>query len=102
MPCTPNGQEAYFFTEFGLNSAAVVYPNELFPVGTRTTGNGITAANGKIRRVCQRVPVVGLPCLGRLHLAKGFAALVSVLGMAVTTFMLPETKGRGLEELSAI
>jgi MFS transporter, PHS family, inorganic phosphate transporter len=35
-----------------------------------------------------------------LPLAEGVAALVSLLGLVVTIFMLPETKGLSLEELS--
>ena len=37
---------------------------------------------------------------GGLHLAEGVAALVSLLGLVVTIFMLPETKGMSLEELT--
>jgi hypothetical protein len=32
--------------------------------------------------------------------AEGAAAIVSVLGLIVTIFLLPETKGKSLEELS--
>ena len=35
-----------------------------------------------------------------LPAAEGAAAIVSCLGLAVTIFMLPETKGKSLEELS--
>jgi hypothetical protein len=36
-----------------------------------------------------------------LPAAEGAAAIVSGLGLLVTIFMLPETKGKSLEELSA-
>lgn len=39
---------SYFFTEFGPNATTFVYPAEIFPAGTRTTGHGIAAAMGKI------------------------------------------------------
>jgi len=39
---------------------------------------------------------------GGLRLAEGVAALVSLLGLVVTIFILPETKGLSLEELSAL
>lgn len=92
---------SYFFTEFGPNATTFVYPAELFPVEERTTGHGIAAAAGKVGGF---VGVFLFPIFmsaGGLRLAEGVAALVSLLGLAVTIFLLPETKGRSLEELSA-
>lgn len=91
---------SYFFTEFGPNSTTFVYPAELFPVETRTTGHGIASAAGKVGAF---IGVFLFPVFmseGGLQLAEGVAALVSLLGLAVTLFMLPETKGLSLEELS--
>jgi len=91
---------SYFFTEFGPNSTTFIYPAELFPVRERTTGHGIAAAAGKVGGF---VGVFLFPIFlarGGLHLAEGVAALVSLLGLIVTIFMLPETKGRSLEELT--
>jgi PHS family inorganic phosphate transporter-like MFS transporter len=93
---------SYFFTEFGPNSTTFVYPAELFPVETRTTGHGIASAAGKVGAF---IGVFLFPIFmshGGLQLAEGVAALVSLLGLAVTLFMLPETKGLSLEELSAV
>ena len=93
---------SYFFTEFGPNSTTFVYPAELFPVETRTTGHGIASAAGKVGAF---IGVFLFPIFmshGGLRLAEGVAALVSLLGLAVTLFMLPETKGLSLEELSAV
>ena len=92
---------SYFFTEFGPNATTFVYPAELFPVEGRTTGHGIAAAAGKIGGF---VGVFLFPILlskGGLFAAELVAAAVSVVGIAVTVFMLPETKGKSLEELSA-
>ncbi|HET7881378.1 MAG TPA: MFS transporter [Acetobacteraceae bacterium] len=92
---------SYFFTEFGPNSTTFVYPAELFPVEARTTGHGIASAAGKVGGF---VGVFMFPIFmshGGLRLAEGVAALVSLAGLAVTIFMLPETKGLSLEELSA-
>ena len=91
---------SYFFTEFGPNSTTFIYPAELFPVRDRTTGHGIAAAAGKVGGF---VGVFLFPIFlshGGLHLAEGVAALVSLLGLVVTIFMLPETKGMSLEELT--
>jgi MFS transporter, PHS family, inorganic phosphate transporter len=92
---------SYFFTEFGPNATTFVYPAELFPVEGRTTGHGIASAAGKLGGF---IGVFLFPILlsaGGLFAAESSAAVVSVLGILVTVFMLPETKGKSLEELSA-
>ncbi len=91
---------SYFFTEFGPNATTFVYPAELFPVAGRTTGHGIASATGKLGGF---VGVFLFPILlsaGGLLAAESMAAAVSVLGILVTVFMLPETKNKSLEELS--
>jgi MFS family permease len=91
---------SYFFTEFGPNATTFVYPAELFPVAGRTTGHGVASATGKLGGF---VGVFLFPILlssGGLLAAESMAAAVSVLGILVTVFMLPETKGKSLEELS--
>jgi MFS family permease len=91
---------SYFFTEFGPNATTFVYPSEIFPVKVRTTGHGIAAAMGKIGGF---VGVFTFPFFMDWHglpAAEGAAAVVSVLGLIVTIFLLPETKGKSLEELS--
>jgi PHS family inorganic phosphate transporter-like MFS transporter len=91
---------SYFFTEFGPNATTFVYPSEIFPVQVRTTGHGIAAAMGKIGGF---IGVFTFPFFMQwrgLPAAEGAAAIVSVLGLLVTVFLLPETKGKSLEELS--
>jgi MFS transporter, PHS family, inorganic phosphate transporter len=91
---------SYFFTEFGPNATTFVYPSEIFPVQVRTTGHGIAAAMGKIGGF---VGVFTFPFFMQWHglpAAEGAAAIVSLLGLIVTVFLLPETKGKSLEELS--
>ncbi len=92
---------SYFFTEFGPNSTTFVYPAELFPVETRTTGHGIAASAGKLGGFVGVFLFPIFMAAGGLRLAEAVAALVSLIGLAVTVFMLPETKGKSLEELSA-
>jgi MFS family permease len=92
---------SYFFTEFGPNATTFVYPAELFPVEGRTTGHGVASAAGKLGGF---IGVFLFPILlsaGGLIAAESSAAVVSVLGILVTIFMLPETKGKSLEELCA-
>ncbi len=95
---------SYFFTEFGPNATTFVYPAELFPVEGRTTGHGIAVGRRQDRRLRRRLPVpdpagAARPVRGRI----GARRSVSVLGhRSSPSFMLPETKGKSLEELSAL
>ena len=92
---------SFFFTEFGPNATTFVYPSEIFPVSVRTTGHGISAAMGKIGGF---IGVFTFPFLMRWHgllSAETAAAIVSVLGAIVTIFLLPETKGKSLEEIAS-
>jgi PHS family inorganic phosphate transporter-like MFS transporter len=91
---------SYFFTEFGPNATTFVYPSEIFPVKVRTTGHGVAASMGKIGGF---IGVFTFPFFMHWHgltAAEGAAAIVSLLGLVVTIFLLPETKGKSLEELS--
>jgi MFS family permease len=91
---------SYFFTEFGPNATTFVYPSEIFPVRVRTTAHGIAAAMGKIGGF---LGVFTFPFFMRWHglpVAEGVAAVVCIMGVVCTAFLLPETKGKSLEELS--
>jgi|SRR5579859_4318643 len=91
---------SYFFTEFGPNATTFVYPSEIFPVRVRTTGHGIAASMGKMGGF---IGVFTFPFFMHWHgltAAEGAAGIVSLLGLIVTFFLLPETKGKSLEELS--
>jgi len=92
---------SFFFTEFGPNATTFVYPSEVFPVRVRTTGHGISAAMGKLGGF---IGVFTFPFLMHWHgllSAESGAAIVSVLGLITTMLLLPETKGKSLEELSS-
>jgi nitrate/nitrite transporter NarK len=66
----------------------------------RTTGHGIAAAAGKFGGFFGVFLFPILLSAGGLSAAEAVAAFVSVIGILVTLFMLPETKGKSLEELS--
>ena len=92
---------SFFFTEFGPNATTFVYPSEIFPVRVRTTGHGVAAAMGKLGGF---VGVFTFPFLMHWHgllAAESGAAIVSVLGLVTTLLLLPETKGKSLEELAS-
>jgi MFS transporter, PHS family, inorganic phosphate transporter len=92
---------SYFFTEFGPNTTTFIYPAELFPVEVRTTGHGLSAAAGKLGAFAGAFlfPVFLAASL-RIRGAEVIAAIVSFVGLAVTFALLPEPRGRSLEDLS--
>jgi MFS family permease len=93
---------SYFFTEFGPNTTTFVYPAELFPVEVRTTGHGISAALGKMGAFAGAYlfPAMLASSMG-IRGAEVVAAVVSFAGLALTAFLLPEPRGKSLEELTA-
>ncbi|HEX7736116.1 MAG TPA: MFS transporter [Ktedonobacteraceae bacterium] len=90
----------YFFTEFGPNVTTFVYPAEIFPISVRSSAHGLAASLGKVGAFIGAFAFPAL--LGSVHVpgAMGFAAIVSVLGLFLTIFTLPEPNGRSLEEIS--
>jgi MFS transporter, PHS family, inorganic phosphate transporter len=92
---------SFFFTEFGPNATTFVYPSEIFPVRVRTTAHGIAAALGKLGGFFGVFLFPYLMHWKGLAAAEIAAAASCVIGLLVTIFMLPETKGKSLEELSS-
>jgi len=91
---------SFFFTEFGPNCTTFVIPAEVFPTGGRTTGHGLAAGIGKLGAF---VGTFAFPFISRAGGLKGammFAAGVSILGVALTQWTLPEPSGQSLEDLS--
>jgi MFS family permease len=91
---------SYFFTEFGPNTTTFVYPAEIFPLQLRTTSHGIAAALGKIGGFAGAFAFPFMISNIKLTGAEAVVALVSLAGLVVTVFFLPEPKGRSLEEIS--
>lgn len=102
----------FFFCNFGPNATTFVVPAEIFPARLRSTCHGISAASGKLGAI------VG--AFGFLYLAQnqdptktdaGYPAgigvknalivlgVVNFLGL-LFTFLVPEAKGKSLEDLS--
>lgn len=90
----------YFFIEFGPNETTFVYPSEIFPTSIRGTADGISAAGGKVGAF---VAALAMPTIVKnlgLPDAMGILAVVSILGVALTLWALPEPMGKTLEEAS--
>ncbi|VVA26001.1 PREDICTED: inorganic phosphate transporter [Prunus dulcis] len=102
----------FFFANFGPNATTFVVPAEIFPARFRSTCHGISAASGKLGAI------VG--AFGFLYLAQnkdkskadaGYPAGIGVKNSLIVlgvinflgilfTFLVPESNGKSLEEMS--
>ncbi|KAI8614650.1 major facilitator superfamily domain-containing protein [Chytriomyces sp. MP71] len=89
---------AQFFFQFGPNTTTFVVPGEVFPTRFRSTGHGISAASGKIGAILG-IQAVGPYFSANAQLVLAVFAIILFTG-GLATFLLPETKGKTLEELS--
>ncbi|KIK62381.1 hypothetical protein GYMLUDRAFT_41813 [Collybiopsis luxurians FD-317 M1] len=94
---------ANFFQNFGPNVTTFVIPGEVYPTRYRSTAHGISAATGKLGAI---VAQVGFAQLANIHGTNAFVghileifALFMLTGI-FSTLLIPESKGKSLEELS--
>jgi len=90
----------YFFIEFGPNETTFVYPSEVFPTSIRGTADGLSAAGGKIGAF---VAALLMPTIVKdlgLPDTMGILAAVSIAGVLLTMWALPEPMGKTLESAS--
>jgi PHS family inorganic phosphate transporter-like MFS transporter len=92
-----------FFQNFGPNTTTFVIPGEVFPTRYRSTAHGISAASGKFGAIIAQVGFARLRDIGGTnafvkHILEIFA-LFMLTGI-FSTLLLPETKGKTLEDLS--
>ncbi|OBZ83095.1 Repressible high-affinity phosphate permease [Choanephora cucurbitarum] len=91
------------FFNFGPNSTTFIVPGECFPTRYRSTAHGISAASGKIGAIIAQVGFGLLKDIGGSnawidHLLEIFAFFM--LTGLFSSFLIEETKGKTLEELS--
>ncbi|KAJ7979863.1 Phosphate transporter [Quillaja saponaria] len=89
----------FFFANFGPNATTFVVPAEIFPARLRSTCHGISAAAGKAGAM------VGAFGFLYAEQAIGVRNTLLVLGVVnflgiLFTFLVPESKGKSLEEMS--
>jgi PHS family inorganic phosphate transporter-like MFS transporter len=94
---------ANYFQNFGPNTTTFIVPGEVFPTRYRSTAHGISAASGKLGAVVAQVGFARLTALGGKnmfldHILEIFAFFM--LTGIFSTLLIPETKGKSLEELS--
>jgi PHS family inorganic phosphate transporter-like MFS transporter len=94
---------ANFFQNFGPNVTTFVIPGEVFPTRYRSTAHGISAASGKFGAVVAQVGFARLRNIGgKDHFIKHILEIFAffMLTGIFSTLLIPETKGKTLEELS--
>ncbi|KAJ1298905.1 hypothetical protein BS78_01G489600 [Paspalum vaginatum] len=102
----------FFFANFGPNATTFIVPAEIYPARLRATCHGISAASGKVGAI--------IGSFGFLYLAQspdpdktahgyrpGIGVRNSLFALAgcsfagfLLTFLVPEPKGKSLEEMS--
>ncbi|CEQ42616.1 SPOSA6832_04458 [Sporobolomyces salmonicolor] len=91
-----------FFQNFGPNTTTFVIPGEVFPTRYRSTAHGISAGSGKFGAIIAQIMAFKRDRGGKNnwvpHILEIFA-LFMLTGI-FSTLLLPETKGKTLEELS--
>jgi len=90
----------YFFAEFGPNTTTFVYPAEIFPVRVRTTCHGIAAAAGKIGAFIGTYALTSMLNDSGVPRVAMLVAIVSLGGLLATVTLLPEPRGKSLEDMS--
>ncbi|KUJ15025.1 putative inorganic phosphate transporter PHO84 [Mollisia scopiformis] len=102
---------AQFFFNFGPNSTTFIVPGECFPTRYRSTSHGFSAASGKVGAIIAQCVFGPLRTRGAKPGATGRAAtpwlnhIMEIFALFMlcglfTSFLIPETKRRTLEELA--
>uniref|UniRef100_A0A1D1Y007 H(+)/Pi cotransporter n=1 Tax=Anthurium amnicola TaxID=1678845 RepID=A0A1D1Y007_9ARAE len=102
----------FFFANFGPNSTTFIVPAEIFPARLRSTCHGISAASGKAGAIIGAFGFLyaaqnqnkdkadpGYPAGIGIRNSLFFLAACNLLGL-LFTFLVPESKGKSLEEMS--
>lgn len=94
---------ANFFQNFGPNTTTFIIPGELFPTRYRSTAHGIAAASGKFGALISQVIFYQLKSTTEsdhfIETVLKIFAFIMFTGVG-STLLLPETRGKTLEELS--
>lgn len=92
----------FFFANFGPNSTTFVLPAELFPTRVRSTCHALSAAAGKAGAMVGAFGIQYYTLDGSPKKIKRTMMILAVTNMIgfFCSFLVTETKGRSLEEIS--
>ncbi|KAL0358896.1 UNVERIFIED_CONTAM: Inorganic phosphate transporter 1-11 [Sesamum angustifolium] len=92
----------FFFANFGPNSTTFVLPAELFPTRVRSTCHALSAASGKAGAMIGAFGIQNYTQDGDVRKIKKAMIILAITNMIgfFCTFLVTETKGRSLEEIS--
>lgn len=89
---------SFFFIEFGPNTTTFLVPAEVFPTNIRGLGHGLSATGGKIGATIGAFVLPGVLAAYGLANTMGLMAIVSVVGVLLTIFLLPDMAQKSLED----
>ena len=91
-----------FFFQFGANSTTFIIPAEVFPTRFRATAHGLSAACGKAGAILAAFAFNVLVNTGGtnafLPQTLGIFAAIQFVGLLATIFLIPESKGKDLDD----
>ncbi|CAF0766618.1 unnamed protein product [Adineta steineri] len=91
-----------FFFQFGANSTTFIIPAEVFPTRFRATAHGLSAACGKAGAILAAFGFNVIVNIGGtnafLPQTLGIFAGIQFIGLMVTIFLIPESKGKNLDD----
>jgi len=90
---------AQFFFNFGPNATTFIIPGEVFPTRWRSTAHGLCSASGKLGAILASATFPSI-AVHYFRILIGILSIIMALGF-IFTFLLPETRGRTLEEISS-
>ncbi|TVU24664.1 hypothetical protein EJB05_27113, partial [Eragrostis curvula] len=85
----------FFFANFGPNTTTFIIPAEIFPARLRSMCHGISGAAGKIGAIIGVLGFIYMNEQKMMYVLSG----CNVIGL-IFTFLLPESKGKSLEEIT--
>ena len=95
-----------FFFQFGPNTTVFIIPAEVFPTRFRATAHGLSAACGKLGAIISAFGFNALVDVGGknafLPQTLGIFAGILFLGLITTIWLIPESKGKNLDEFEDI
>ena len=91
---------AVLFANMGGGILNFVYPTELFPTGIRASASGLATSVSRVGSILGILVFPNLVAAWGNSAALWFFAAIGLLGLLISLWLAPETKGRKLEELN--